>query len=200
MDTQDKKKDILKAASMCFARYGYEKTTLDDIGKLVGLNKASLYYYFKNKEGIYTEVIHSEANEFLICLFEKVDKVQGCKGKILTYLTERLKYIRDAINLNQLTVDSIQKLTPFFGEMYSKVVEKEITYLSGVLEFCMKKEEIIACEASRVAKNIITVTEAIKNRLDNCNDCSSTPENRHIEAESEILFTVSLMLDGLNKK
>ena len=36
MELQDKKAEIQKAASECFARYGYEKTTLDDIGRLVG--------------------------------------------------------------------------------------------------------------------------------------------------------------------
>jgi AcrR family transcriptional regulator len=56
----EKKKEILKAASDCFARYGYEKTTLDDIGKMVGLNKASLYYYYKNKEAIFSEVVFEE--------------------------------------------------------------------------------------------------------------------------------------------
>ena len=57
MDTSPKKQEILKAASECFARFGYEKTTLDDIGKMVGLNKASLYYYYKNKEDIFAEVV-----------------------------------------------------------------------------------------------------------------------------------------------
>jgi hypothetical protein len=34
------------------ARFGYEKAALDDTGEIVGLNKASLYYYNKSKEDI----------------------------------------------------------------------------------------------------------------------------------------------------
>ena len=60
---QDKKESILKAANICFSKYGYEKTTMDDIGKLAGLNKASLYYYYKNKESIYCEVVFLEAEK-----------------------------------------------------------------------------------------------------------------------------------------
>ncbi|MFX0062900.1 MAG: TetR/AcrR family transcriptional regulator [Candidatus Hermodarchaeota archaeon] len=36
----------MDAASDCFAKYGYRKTTLEDISKIVGVRKASLYYYW----------------------------------------------------------------------------------------------------------------------------------------------------------
>lgn len=196
MQTQDKKKAILKAASSCFARYGYEKTTLDDIGKLVGLNKVSLYYYYKNKESIYTDVIYSEANEFMSSVFIEVDNVQGCKEKIITYLTERLKYIKNAINLNQLTIDSTHKIAPLFNVMYRNIMEKESVYLSGILLSCIKNEEIIPCETLRVAKNIIIVSEAIRSSI----DCHLSSDSAYNEVFNEINFTVSLILDGLIKK
>ena len=60
MKSDEKRKKIIQAAGDCFARFGYEKTTMDDIGKKVGLNKASLYYYYKDKESIYTEVVYVE--------------------------------------------------------------------------------------------------------------------------------------------
>ncbi len=196
METQDKRTEIVKAASTCFARYGYEKTTLDDIGKLVGLNKASLYYYFKNKESIYTEVIYSETNTFLTSVFDEVDKVQGCKEKIFTYLTERLKYIKTALNLNQLSLDSVQKIAPLFNEMYTKIIVKEIAHLSEVLKCCVKNEEIISCETDRIAKSIITVAEAIRSKI----DCSLSSEETYTETLEEIKFTITLMLNGLMKK
>lgn len=198
METPEKKLSILKAASSCFARYGYEKTTLDDIGRLVGLNKASLYYYYKNKESIYTEVIFNEANEYLTTVFDEVRKVEGCKDRVLKYISERLKYIRGAVNLSQLSIDSIQKLAPLFGDMYGKIVEKEVEYLSAVLDCCIKDGEITKCDTSRVAKSIITVFEAILNRVGACSEQSSTDIS--LDALAEVSFIVSLILDGLKNK
>ena len=40
---KDKRQMILEAAGECFDRFGYNKTTLKDIGERVGLNKASIY-------------------------------------------------------------------------------------------------------------------------------------------------------------
>ena len=41
---------ILKIAQEIFSKYGYKKTTLDDIANAVRKGKSSLYYYFKSSE------------------------------------------------------------------------------------------------------------------------------------------------------
>ena len=63
--TDEKRHQILNAALNCFARYGFNKTTLDDIATAIGMNKASLYYYYENKEAIFGEVLQEEANRFI---------------------------------------------------------------------------------------------------------------------------------------
>lgn len=196
MENQEKKKEIITAASACFARYGYEKTTLDDIGKLVGLNKASLYYYFKNKESIYAEVIYSEVDDLLTRVFTQTDKTCGYKQEILSYLTERLKFIKTSLNFSQLSVDSAQKIAPLFAGMYGGIIEKEIENIAGILERAVKNGEIDSCETLRVAKSILRTAESITNRI----DCKLSSDKAFAEASDEIQFTVSLMLDGLKKK
>ncbi len=195
MEAQDKRISILKAASACFSRYGYEKTTLDDIGKLVGLNKASLYYYYKNKESIYTEVIYYEANDFLAAVFEEVHKVQGCSEKITAYLSQRLRYVRSAVNLSQLSIDSRQQLAPLFGEMYARITEKEANMLAEVLAACMKNGELAPCDAKKVADGILTVSLAVLNSHGACNPDMDAAACK--EGLDEATFIVELILKGL---
>lgn len=45
--------EILEAAKLCFLRYGYGKTSLDDIAKAAGLSRPLLYRKFANKEAIF---------------------------------------------------------------------------------------------------------------------------------------------------
>ena len=61
---EEKKQMILHAATECFSQLGYDKTTLDDIGGKVKLNKASLYYYYNSKEDLFCDVIYAEAQRF----------------------------------------------------------------------------------------------------------------------------------------
>ena len=49
--------DILDAATELFAANGYTGTSTRDIGERVGLDKTSLYYYFRSKEEILFQVL-----------------------------------------------------------------------------------------------------------------------------------------------
>jgi len=48
---------ILSAATSEFAEKGYDGARVDDIAILSGLQKNVIYYYFKSKEGLFTEVL-----------------------------------------------------------------------------------------------------------------------------------------------
>ncbi len=89
---KDKRKMILDAASNCFARYGYKKTTLDDISKIVGFRKAaSIDYYFENKTEIYITLVPNDYRSLIPKLYEENDEELKCEEKILIYFDKRLE-------------------------------------------------------------------------------------------------------------
>ena len=65
-DKMEKKKklNIIGAAQELFARFGFVKTTVDEIAKAASMGKATIYHYFKGKEDIYKEVVEKESNIF----------------------------------------------------------------------------------------------------------------------------------------
>jgi len=50
---------ILGAAKELYARKGYQESSMADIAKTSELGKATIYYYFPNKEAIYRELLIS---------------------------------------------------------------------------------------------------------------------------------------------
>ena len=50
---------IAQAALTCFARKGYNNTTMDEIAVESGLSKGSLYWYFESKEALFKAAILS---------------------------------------------------------------------------------------------------------------------------------------------
>jgi AcrR family transcriptional regulator len=64
---EDKRLAILRIAAQQFAQYGYEATSLDKIADQIGMHKATLYHYIKNKE----EVLYF----CLVKSFENIDEV-----------------------------------------------------------------------------------------------------------------------------
>jgi AcrR family transcriptional regulator len=55
---------IFEAATTLFARYGYKRTSMEDIAQEAGLSRAALYLQFRNKEEIFREgarMLHEES-------------------------------------------------------------------------------------------------------------------------------------------
>jgi AcrR family transcriptional regulator len=60
---EQKKQEILESAMTCFARKGFESSTVDDICVQSGLSKGAIYNYFKSKDEIYLELMHQKTEE-----------------------------------------------------------------------------------------------------------------------------------------
>src|SRR5688572_33453931 len=56
---------ILEAARKRFAHYGLTTTTMNEIAADIGMSKASLYYYFPDKENLFVAVIEQDFDEFV---------------------------------------------------------------------------------------------------------------------------------------
>ena len=64
MDT-DRKQDILIAALEAFTKKGYDKTSVDDIVRISGLSKGTLYWHFENKQALFSGVIQMVIEQFM---------------------------------------------------------------------------------------------------------------------------------------
>lgn len=47
-----KRAEILQAAHALFVRYGFKKTTMDDLAAEAGVGKGTIYYYFRSKKDL----------------------------------------------------------------------------------------------------------------------------------------------------
>jgi TetR/AcrR family transcriptional regulator len=59
---------LLAAATDLFSRKGYSATTTREIVAAAGVTKPVLYYYFRNKEGIYLELMRKATAKFEVML------------------------------------------------------------------------------------------------------------------------------------
>jgi AcrR family transcriptional regulator len=80
---------LLSCATQVFTRKGYTATTVREIVAAAGVTKPVLYYYFRNKEGIYLELIREAFGQFDALL----DASRSQQGST----TERLLRLSDQI-------------------------------------------------------------------------------------------------------
>lgn len=74
-DTQRARREhILDAASTCFARSGFHRTTMQDICAEAGISPGALYVYFKSKEELIAGIAERDRAEFQ-SRFERIGAV-----------------------------------------------------------------------------------------------------------------------------
>ena len=58
------RKPLLRAAIDCFARLGYQGTTIDRIARDAGVTKGAVYYHFRDKQQLLFEAVKDHVGEF----------------------------------------------------------------------------------------------------------------------------------------
>ena len=161
--TNGNKKDsnretILKIAREIFSKYGYKKTTLDDIANAVRKGKSSLYYYFKSKEDLFHAVIMKEVEilgyELEIVINRNTDPVDKLRDYILT----KIKTFRGLANFYHAIENDVTAIG-FIEEIKQRYEQDEIRMIKRILIEGVRKSEFEIYDFNLAA---IGITMAIK--------------------------------------
>ncbi|MGA8865322.1 MAG: helix-turn-helix domain-containing protein, partial [Candidatus Sulfotelmatobacter sp.] len=77
---------ILQAAAQEFAEYGIAGARIDAIAREARVNKALLYYYFKDKETLHSAVLEGAFSGLKATLFQVLDSDLPPRRKIMAYV------------------------------------------------------------------------------------------------------------------
>src|ERR1051325_1118128 len=126
--------DILQAARRRFAKQGLSKTTMNEIAEDLGTSKAALYYYFKDKEQIYREVVASEQQQFIELIQGLLERKLPLAEKLKIYADHRFTSFRDLVNLSKLSFDSLFRFRPVIQDLMKEFKKKELVLIEKILE------------------------------------------------------------------
>ena len=118
--------EIIDAAEGLFQRYGLKKTSMEEIAEVCGKGKSTLYYYFKNKDELFYSVFDKECKSLQQELKEEVDKQEGMRNKLKTYLEVKIKKLSEFEVFHEVLL-----------EMFMKQSEKYMEFMVGFEQFEM---------------------------------------------------------------
>jgi AcrR family transcriptional regulator len=75
-DQANRRKRLLQSAAALFSRWGFDKTSMDDIAREAGISKGAVYLEFPNKDALFKAVLHQELAHYAedcLCRFEQDD-------------------------------------------------------------------------------------------------------------------------------
>ena len=141
MSDIDIKSLIVESATKYFSKFGFYKTTMDEIAKNIHKAKGILYYYFRSKEELFNEVLKQELGSVKAELTRIVNSDKDSLITLKDYMLTRLKLLHKAVNYHEtLKADFFEKYH-FVKDVRDDFKEFERVQLTIILKKG-KKEEI----------------------------------------------------------
>jgi AcrR family transcriptional regulator len=97
--SEQRRSQILQAASRVFARRGFQETRMDDIVSESGLSKGALYWYFESKDDIIIAIVDSVLDRELAHIRALVDDPRPARERLMHFVEFMLE---DFQNLDEL--------------------------------------------------------------------------------------------------
>ncbi len=194
-----KKQQILQAASHLIAKFGYDKTTLEDIARLIKIKKTTLYYYFRNKDEIIQEVVRSETEKYMKELKSNLAEPKGTYDKIRAYIRTKLKCMKETLNIYDLSKQRFLEISSKIHSMLTDVLREEVRLLTAIINTGIKDKELKSCEAQRIADAIVTISEAVKYKELYSSNILNLSDMNFDKIENDINYILGLVFDGLKQ-
>ena len=138
MQETEKHTLILNAAASLFAKYGYKKTTVDEIVAMSGISKGLFYHYYPNKKQLYLYIYDLYTN----ALSQSVKKEADTSS---TDFFERFKQV------SHLRIAFIRQYPDLWNFLYSAYYEEDPQVADDIKE---KNRQLIEESYSGTASNI----------------------------------------------
>ena len=106
-DNSSVSQKILDAAYRCIAQKGYARASLRDIAEDAGVALSQLNYYYKNKEGLFAEVVRSLAADYRREVEQRLEAGHTPRERFHSLITYFKAMMHDNPDLNRLLFDLI---------------------------------------------------------------------------------------------
>lgn len=159
---EESRRAILKAALAEFASQGIAGARTDAIADAAGVNKALLYYYFEDKEGLYRAALES----VVAGLIERVRPTFTAPGsaleKIVHYSATHFDYIAESPSFSRIVQAEMMRASvgksPHMQYISEKYFRRLMEWLMTTLQEGMRHGEIRDVDPMNTVVSILGLT------------------------------------------
>jgi len=161
VDKDQVRNNIIRAAGTIFSKFGFRKTTMDEIARAAGKGKSSIYYYFSSKEEIFEAVVVKEARTLKKELSKVIAGSPDPLEKLRNYILVRMKTFHQLSNFYRAIFDEGLSHFDFIERIRERYDKQEILtirsiFLEGIKTGHFKPEDpdLVAIAIVRALKGL----------------------------------------------
>ncbi len=133
---EERPKQILDAALSVFAERGLAAARLDDIAKLAGLSKGTIYLYFPNKEELFREVVRTSIVAYIARAEEFFESERDPVQSLLKWMDSYWGWLRSPVfpGIHRLVGSELTHFPDLSAFYATEVIERAQRLVCGMLE------------------------------------------------------------------
>ena len=130
MDTREL---ILTTAQKLFARFGINKTTVDEIAATAHMAKSTLYHHFRSKLDIFRAVIEREGQTLARRISAAVEGAASPEDQMRAYIVTRMRHLGKLTNFYSALKEEYLEHYSFIERVRERDFKDEMTTLRRIL-------------------------------------------------------------------
>ncbi len=162
MKEKDMKQRILDASREVFTRFGYKKASMELISEKLGMTKGSLYYYFKDKEEIFREMIEREAEKIIERIEKVIEGVEDPLLKLKKYFQIRMDMFLDIANRFKSFSKEYLEEHNFIERIRKRYDQYEYSKIKEILELGIKTKKFFIKNTDFTAFAIVVAAKGLE--------------------------------------
>lgn len=182
---EEVRETILNVAREIFSRFGFHKTTMDDIARATGKGKSSIYYYYKNKEEIFRAVVDREILVLRSKILVAINAGRDPREKLKAYVIERMQGFDNFLNLYHVLKTEFLSHFDFAEQIRKKYDLEEIGIIKNILDEGVDNNEFNIEDTYLTSVAIVTAMKGLEIPL-----FITNPSENHLEVRLDQLINV----------
>jgi AcrR family transcriptional regulator len=151
---EQKKQAIIGVARDIFARFGLDKTTMNEIARATRMGKATLYHYCNSKEQIFAEVINQESQILTNRLQEILAGTNSPQEQLRIYVLTRINYLNTLVNTYHALTDTYLENYASIKRFRQDFANHEVQMLESILQAGVDQKVFAVMKTGEVARII----------------------------------------------
>jgi TetR/AcrR family transcriptional repressor of mexJK operon len=150
-----KRTRILEAATRRFAHFGMAKTTMSEIATDLNFSKALLYYYFPDKNSLYSAVFEYVIDKMVQDIKEKINSCDDFEEIMMYSIDKRVEQINQYYNLFEYTINMAKELPDELERVFKESYVREIDLFVEILVMGVESDKIEVEDIEETARILL---------------------------------------------
>lgn len=126
---EDVKRLILNKAKERFDRFGYKKTTMDELSRDCRISKKTIYEHFADKEDLFLKLLYQESNQVRQRLFDGIAYIEDPKEKLTELIRTSMAFFNEDNFLTRLKKAEEEMFSVFSKTQYDCMIRCDVVSL-----------------------------------------------------------------------